>query len=53
LLQDVLSGDRTEIDYINGAIVNEGKNLDIPTPVNAVLTDLVKAVEASYKKQVS
>lgn len=53
MLQDVLSKDRTEIDYINGAIVSEGKNLNIPTPVNAVLTDLVKAVEASYKKQVS
>ncbi len=53
MLQDVLSKDRTEIDYINGAIVSEGKSLDIPTPVNAVLTDLVKAIEASYKKQVS
>ncbi|OGX35723.1 MAG: hypothetical protein A3F87_00425 [Omnitrophica WOR_2 bacterium RIFCSPLOWO2_12_FULL_51_24] len=52
MLQDFISKDRTEIDYINGAIVSEGKGLDIATPVNSVLTDLVKAVEASYKKQV-
>lgn len=52
MLQDFISKDRTEIDYINGAIVSEGKGLDIATPVNSVLTDLVKAAEASYKKQV-
>ncbi len=52
MLQDILSRKHTEIDYINGAIVSEGENLEIPTPVNSVLTDLVKAVEASYDKQI-
>lgn len=52
MLQDVLDGQRTEIDYINGAIVSEGESLGIPTPVNSVLADLVRAIEASYKKQI-
>lgn len=52
MLQDILKKKRTEIDYINGAIVSEGENLEIPTPVNSVLTDLVKTIEASYSKQI-
>jgi 2-dehydropantoate 2-reductase len=53
MLQDILDGQRTEIDYINGAIVSEGESLEIPTPVNSVLTDLIKTIEASYGKQIS
>ena len=52
MLQDVLKKKKTEVDYINGAIVREGEDLGIPTPVNSVLTDLVKTIEASYEKQV-
>lgn len=52
MLQDLLRRQRTEIDYLNGAIVSEGKGLEIPVPVNSVLTDLIKAIEASYSKQV-
>lgn len=52
MLQDVLKKRRTEIDYINGAIVREGEDLGIATPVNAVLTDFVKTIEASYDKQI-
>ena len=48
MLQDVLNGKRTEIDYINGAITRQGKSLSIPTPVNEVLTNLVKTIESSY-----
>jgi 2-dehydropantoate 2-reductase len=53
MLQDVLDGQRTEIDYINGAIAAEGAALGVATPVNSVLTDLVKTLEASYKKQIN
>lgn len=48
MLQDVLNGKRTEIDYINGAITRQGKSLGIQTPVNEVLTNLVKTIEATY-----
>ncbi|MFH1996504.1 MAG: 2-dehydropantoate 2-reductase [Candidatus Omnitrophota bacterium] len=51
MLQDVLKKKKTEIDYINGAIVRHGKSLSIPTPVNSVLTNLVKTIESSYDKR--
>jgi 2-dehydropantoate 2-reductase len=51
MLQDVLKKRRTEIDFINGAIVRQGKALNIPTPVNETLTNLVKVIELAYDKQ--
>jgi 2-dehydropantoate 2-reductase len=38
-------GRRTEIDFINGFIVDKGREVGIETPVNAALVDLVKRVE--------
>jgi 2-dehydropantoate 2-reductase len=52
MLQDVLKKRKTEIDFINGAIVREGERLNISTPVNQVITDLIKAIEEAYKKQI-
>ncbi|MGB9737434.1 ketopantoate reductase family protein [Chloroflexus sp.] len=45
MLQDVLRGAPTEIDTINGAIVREGARLGVPTPCNAMLCELVAALE--------
>lgn len=45
MLQDILKGRRTEIDYINGAVVREGMRANISTPVNFVLASLVRAME--------
>ena len=42
MLQDVRHGNLTEIDYINGAIVREGKCLGVETPLNCLLTRLIK-----------
>lgn len=52
MLQDVLKKRRTEIDFINGAIVREGEKLNISTPLNQVITNLIKAVEEAYQKQI-
>jgi len=49
MLQDVLRAKRTEIDFINGVIVRQGQELGIPTPVNSLLSDLVKTIESSYR----
>ncbi len=51
MLQDVLNKKETEIDFINGAVVTEGEMLGIPTPVNRMLTCLVKAIEESYQER--
>jgi 2-dehydropantoate 2-reductase len=51
MLQDVLNKKMTEIAFINGAIVREGKALGISTPVNFVLTSLVKALQETYRER--
>jgi 2-dehydropantoate 2-reductase len=48
MLQDVLRRKRTEIDFINGVVVRQGQELGIPVPINSILVDLVKTIEASY-----
>lgn len=52
MLQDVLNKKRTEIDFINGAIVRQAKSFGIPTPANETLARLVKTIEASYERVV-
>lgn len=49
MLQDVLSGKRTEIDFINGVIVRLGQELGIAVPTNRLLVDLIKTIESSYQ----
>jgi 2-dehydropantoate 2-reductase len=43
--QDILAGRKTEIDYINGAVIRHGEDAGCPTPVNHVLAGLVKTLE--------
>lgn len=43
MLQDIRAGRGTEIDYMNGAVVREGRALGVAVPVNSMLTDLVRA----------
>jgi len=50
MLQDVLNSKRTEIDYINGIIARQGKELGIPTPVNDTLINLIRTIESSYEE---
>ena len=44
MLQDIRAGRRTEIDSINGMIASHGRQLGIATPVNSLLTCLVKSM---------
>jgi 2-dehydropantoate 2-reductase len=46
MLFDLRSGARTEVDFINGAVVSAGRRAAVPTPYNETLTALVKAREA-------
>ena len=45
MLQDILKGKKTEIDFINGRIVKYAKELNLNTPVNELLTYLIKGLE--------
>ena len=49
MLQDVEVGRRTEIDYMNGAIWKVGSEIGVPTPMNRMLTVLVKGLETHFK----
>ncbi len=53
MLQDILGERITEIQFINGAVVREGKKLGIPTPVNLTLTSLVSAIQETYDKRIT
>ena len=45
MLQDIEAGRETEIDFLNGAIVEFGKRHGVDAPLNAALTALVKGLE--------
>jgi 2-dehydropantoate 2-reductase len=46
MLQDLARGRRTEIAFLNGAIVEKGAQHGIPTPCNATIVDLVQFRES-------
>ncbi|MCG6943831.1 MAG: 2-dehydropantoate 2-reductase [Deltaproteobacteria bacterium] len=48
MLQDVQRQKKTEIDQINGAVVRMAASLGMASPVNEVLTALVRGLEAGY-----
>jgi 2-dehydropantoate 2-reductase len=53
MLQDILAGRPTEIDALNAQVVIRAQALRLPTPVNDVLTRLIRAVEQSALLRIS
>lgn len=51
MLQDIEMGKKTEIDAINGAIVEIGKKFGVPTPVNCRLIEFIKRKEKFNSQQ--
>jgi len=47
MLQDLRRGRPTEIDYMNGAVAALGAQHGVDCPVNAALTAIIKAMEAT------
>ena len=43
--QDLMRGRPTEIDHMNGAVVDLGRRAGIPCPVNAALAAIIKAMD--------
>lgn len=46
-LQSIRRGQATEIDYLNGAVVDAARRVGVATPVNRMLVELVHDVERS------
>jgi Ketopantoate reductase PanE/ApbA C terminal len=49
LLQDVLKGRRTEIDYLNGYVCREGARVGVKTPFNDAIVAAVQAQGVGFK----
>ena len=49
MLQDVAAKRQTEVDFMNGAIVEWGKKVGVPTPLNQALWALIKGLEHSWR----
>jgi len=47
MLQDLMSGRRTEIDSICGYVIMMGEGLGVPTPLNSMLRALVRGIDDS------
>jgi 2-dehydropantoate 2-reductase len=48
MYQDIKRGRKTEIDYLNGAIVRLADYYNIPVPVNRFVVNLIKALESPH-----
>ena len=44
LLQDVMRGRRTEVEYLNGYVSEQGRQVGIPTPFNDKVVELITRV---------
>ncbi len=51
LLQSIEKKQRTEIDFINGAVVRCGERCGVGTPVNRALVACVKGIEYGFSNQ--
>ena len=47
---DLSQGKKSEIDFLNAAVVNQGLKLGIDCPKNKRIVELVKEVESGQRK---
>jgi len=50
MAQDILKGRPSEIDYMNGHVVAQGRSVGVPTPVSLATVAMVKEIEAGTRK---
>jgi 2-dehydropantoate 2-reductase len=50
MLQDLERGLKTEVDVINGAVVDRGREYGVETPVNARVVALMHAMERGERR---
>ena len=49
MADDLASGRKTEVDYINGELVRLAERLQLPAPVNSAIVQLIRKAEAGAK----
>lgn len=50
MLQDVMKGRRTEIEFLDGFVAKRGREVGVPTPACDTITELIKRVETGELK---
>lgn len=45
MLQDLEKGKKTEVEMINGFVVDQGKKYGVPTPYNDIVVKIIKGIE--------
>lgn len=50
MLQDIEHGKKTEVDFINGVVVEYGKKYGVPTPYNEKVVEIVHGIEEGKYK---
>ena len=51
-LQSLQRGKKTEVRYLNGFIVEQGKRFGVPTPINSLIVNLITEIEEG-KREIS
>jgi 2-dehydropantoate 2-reductase len=51
MAQDVAKGRPTEIDFMNGFVVAQGRERGVATPVSAAVVDVMHEIESGARKQ--
>jgi 2-dehydropantoate 2-reductase len=49
MLQSLERGRKTEIDFLNGYVVQKAQDAGVPTPVNAALARLIREIESGTR----
>jgi 2-dehydropantoate 2-reductase len=50
MLQDLERGIKTEVDVINGGVVEKGRECGVETPLNSRVVDLMHAMERGERR---
>jgi 2-dehydropantoate 2-reductase len=50
MLQSLERGNKTEIDFLNGYIVQKGLEFGVQTPVNSKIVAMIKEIEKGKRK---
>jgi 2-dehydropantoate 2-reductase len=48
--QDIEKGRKTEVDFVNGYVVRKGKEVNVKTPANEMVTKIIKEIEEGKRR---
>jgi 2-dehydropantoate 2-reductase len=50
MLQSIERGRRPEVDFLNGYVVEKGREKGVPTPLNAALASMIEEIAAGTRE---